>query len=94
MKFLCKEQNLVLKKGVIFFVSVPMCRTVRMRRNHHYFKWIQSSLGGKKNLICRRFFTAAKKKKKFPSGNFSRAATAKKSDQKSVRNDARAVCAE
>ena len=65
--------------GYFFFISVRMC----------VVQWIQSSLEGKKNVICCRLFTASKK---IPCLN--RAAKANKSDQKSVHHHARAVRAE
>ena len=64
MRFLCKEQKSVLwRRGLFFRFCANVCRAVMMRRqrNHHYLKWIQSSLEGKKNLICCRLFTASKK---------------------------------
>ena len=64
MRFLCKEQKSVLWRRELFFrFCANVCRAVMMRRqrNHHYLKWIQSSLEGKKNLICCRLFTASKK---------------------------------
>ena len=64
MRFLGKEQKSVLwRRGLIFRFCANVCRVVMMRRqrNHHCLKWIQSSLEGKKNLICCRLFTASKK---------------------------------
>ena len=52
-------------RGYFFRFCANVCRAVTMRRqrNHHYLKWIQSSLEGRKNLICCRLFTSSKKKK-------------------------------
>ena len=72
-------------------------RAVMMRRqwNRQYFKWIQSSLQRKKNLICRCLFTASKKK--LPIRKFYAlfaCSNDKEIRPKSLRHHARAVRAE
>ena len=69
-----------MKTGVIFFVSVRMC-VVQLR--------CDSS-----EIICCRLFRASTKNSRQGILCLNRAATANKSDQKSVRHDARAVRAE
>ena len=96
MRFIWPKVGLM---NTVFFSFLCECVScsydaMRRQRNHHYFKWIQSRLEGKKNFICRRLFTASRKTSHQEILCLSRAATAKKSDQKSVRHHARAVRAE
>ena len=62
--FCVKSKSWSYEDGGCFFcfwANVRCAVKMRRQRNHHYLKWIQSSLEGKKNLICCRLFTASKK---------------------------------
>ena len=62
--FCVKSKSWSYEDGGYFFrfwANVRCAVKMRRQRNHHYLKWIQSSLEGKKNLICCRLFTASKK---------------------------------
>ena len=87
MRFLCKEQKLVVwRLGLFFFrFFVDVCRavTIRRQRNRHdYFKWIQSSLERKKKIDLSSLVYGLKRTFHQEILCLSRAATARKSDQK------------
>ena len=87
MRFLCKEQKLVLWRLRLFFFRfcVDVCRAVTMRRErnrHDYFKWIQSSLERKKKIDLSSLVYGLKRTFHQEILCLSRAATARKSDQK------------